>query len=86
MGCPVVCLKVQETAALGGAIQAMWATALADGPHQQADSVLNDLCRRFVSPDESTRAEPDAERQLQYDALYQRYLQRLQQAYPEVSL
>lgn len=86
MNCPVVCLQVKETAALGGAIQAMWATALAEEPHQQADSVLSDLCQRFVSLDESTRAAPDVRRQAQYDALYQRYLQRLQQAYPEVSL
>ena len=86
MNCPVVCLQVKETAALGGAIQAMWATALAEEPHQQADGVLSDLCQRFVSLDESTRAAPDARRQPQYDALYQRYLQRLQQAYPEASL
>lgn len=86
MGCPVVCLQVNETAALGGAIQAMWAAALADQPHQQADRVLSDLCQRFVSPDESTRVAPDAERQARYDALYQRYLQRLRQAYPEGSL
>ncbi|WP_158781429.1 xylulokinase [Pantoea sp. BAV 3049] len=86
MGCPVVCLKIQETAALGGAIQAMWASELAVDPQQDADSVLADLCQRFVSLDESTRTLPDAARQAQYDQRYQRYLQRLQQTYPEVQL
>lgn len=86
MGAPVVCLNVKETAALGGAIQAMWATALAEDPGQQAESVLSHLCQRFVSLDEATRTAPDAERQAQYDQRYQRYLQRLQQAYPEVQL
>lgn len=86
MGCPVVCLNAKETAALGGAIQAMWATALADDQQQNASEVLQQLCQRFVALDESTRTEPDAVRQQQYAALYQRYLQRLQQAYPEVQL
>ncbi|PKH24994.1 xylulokinase [Enterobacterales bacterium CwR94] len=86
MGCQVVCLSVKETAALGGAIQAMWATTLADNPQQDANTVLDTLCQRFVSLDESTRTQPDTARQTQYDSLYQRYLQRLQQAYPEVQL
>lgn len=86
MGCPVVCLNVKETAALGGAIQAMWAAALAKDAQQEPDTVLADLCERFVSLDESTRTHPDAARQAQYDELYRRYLQRLQQAYPEVQL
>ena len=86
MGCPVVCLHVQEAAALGGAIQAMWASALADDPQQEASALLATLCQRFVSLEESTRTQPDAARQAQYEELYQRYLQRLQQAYPEVQL
>ncbi len=86
MGCQVVCLNAKETAALGGAIQAMWATTLADKPEQDASALLAHLCQRFVSLDEATRTQPDAARQSQYDALYQRYLQRLQQAYPEVQL
>lgn len=86
MGCPVVCLNVKETAALGGAIQAMWATVLAEAPHQDANALLAQLCQRFVSLDPSTRTQPDAARQVQYNALYQRYLQRLQQTHPEVQL
>lgn len=86
MGCPVVCLKVKETAALGGAIQAMWATSLADRPNQSAAELLAELCQRFVSLDEATRATPNDDRQTQYETLYQRYLQRLQRTYPEVQL
>lgn len=86
MGCPVVCLNVKEAAALGGAIQAIWATSLADRPEQDARALLAELCQRFVSLDPATHTRPDASRQEQYDALYQRYLQRLQQAYPEVQL
>lgn len=86
MGCPVVCLQVKETAALGGAIQAMWATALADESGQDAHALLAKLCQRFVSLDPATYTQPDVSRQAQYDALYQRYLQRLQQTYPEVQL
>ncbi|CAO96712.1 xylulokinase [Erwinia tasmaniensis] len=86
MACPVVCLSVKETAALGAAIQAMWATALAQEPQQDATALLAELCQRFVSLDQSTCTRPDAERQVQYEGLYQRYLQRLQQTYPEVTL
>ncbi|MFP8409899.1 xylulokinase [Serratia marcescens] len=86
MGCPVVCLKAKETAALGGAIQAMWATTLADDPLRNAGALLSELCQRFVALDEATRARPHAGRRAQYETLYQRYLQRLQQTYPEVQL
>lgn len=86
MGCPVVCLQVKETAALGGAIQAMWATALADEPGQDTHALLAKLCQRFVSLDPATYTRPDVSCQAQYDALYQRYLQRLQRTYPEVQL
>ncbi|MEX0632036.1 FGGY-family carbohydrate kinase [Serratia ureilytica] len=55
MGCPVVCLKAKETAALGGAIQAMWATMLADDPRRNAAALLAELCQRFVALDEATR-------------------------------
>jgi len=86
MGCEVVCPNVKETAALGGAIQAMWATALVDRPQLNPGEVLQQLCQRFVSLDETTRTQPDAARQTHYDALYQRYLQRLKHVYPEVQL
>ncbi|HGP1113098.1 TPA: xylulokinase, partial [Serratia marcescens] len=79
-------LKAKETAALGGAIQAMWATMLADDPRRNAAALLAELCQRFVALDEATRTPPNAGRQAQYETLYQRYLQRLQQTYPEVQL
>ncbi|WP_300000724.1 xylulokinase [uncultured Cedecea sp.] len=86
MGCPVVCLQAKETAALGGAIQAMWATELADNPAQDANILLTDLCQRFVSLDETTRVLPNEIAQSQYDEFYQHYIQRLQAVYPEVKL
>lgn len=86
MGCPVVCLNVKESAALGGAIQAMWATLLSEGCDIPALPLLTELCQRFVSLDQATYTPPDARRQTQYDAFYQRYLQRLHNTYPEVQL
>ena len=75
-----------DTAALGAAIQAMWASALLDNPAQQPDALLQSLCQRFVTPDESTRAVPDAARHQTYETHYQRYLKRLSTTYPEVAL
>ncbi len=86
MGCAVVCLSIQETAALGAAIQAIWASALAENPHQDSNALLAELCQRFVSLDPATHTQPDAARRAQYQQLYQRYLQRLQQTYPQVPL
>jgi len=86
MGCSVVCLSMKETAALGGAIQAIWATELADTTGTNADELLARLCQRFVSLDESTRVTPDIKVQAQYDEFYQNYLQQLQRVHPEVQL
>jgi len=86
MNCPVVSLRIPETAALGAAIQAMWASALLDNPAQQPDALLQSLCQRFVTPDESTRAVPDPARHQAYETHYQRYLNRLSSTYPEVAL
>lgn len=86
MGCPVICLNARETAALGAAIQAIWSDRMAEQPTEDSEMVLAQLCQRFVSLDESTRTAPDTARQPHYEALYQRYLQRLQHTYPEVQL
>ncbi|EDW2056444.1 xylulokinase [Salmonella enterica subsp. enterica] len=86
MGCPVVCVSTKEAAALGGAIQAIWATTLADHPGQDAHSLLTELCQRFVSLDPTTLTRPDPHRQAQYNTLFQQYLQRLKRTYPEVRL
>jgi len=53
-GVPTVCLTSSEGAALGGAIQAVWA---AGGDHSTA--ALHALCERLVTLDESTRCTPD---------------------------
>jgi xylulokinase len=54
---PVVCLKIEEGAALGAALQAMWA---AEGGEVAA------LADRALQPDEGTRAVPDAARAALY--------------------
>ncbi len=54
---PVVCLKIEEGAALGAALQAMWA---AEGGE------VASLSDRVLQPDESTRAVPDAARAALY--------------------
>ena len=40
-------IKAKETAALGGAIQAMWATTLADDPLRNAGALLSELASTF---------------------------------------
>lgn len=86
LGCPVVCLQAEETAALGGAIQAIWCCALAEDASLNANQLLAALCQRFVSLDDATRTAPNTEQQQQYHGFYQHYLHRLQQYYPEVPL
>jgi xylulokinase len=54
---PVVCLKIEEGAALGAALQAMWA---AEGGE------IASLAEQALQPDETTRAVPDAARAALY--------------------
>ncbi len=54
----VVCTKSEEGAALGAAIQAVWAYRKQQG--QPAG--IAELCGRYVALDEVTRAKPEAER------------------------
>jgi len=54
-GVPTVCLKSSEGAALGAAVQACWATELANGKAAK----LAPLAERLVKPEEKTRSEPD---------------------------
>ncbi|MCB1225284.1 MAG: xylulokinase [Verrucomicrobiales bacterium] len=68
-GAEVVTLSTSEGAALGAAIQAVQARAAAEGG---ADADYETLCARLVQLDESTRCEPNAERQ----ALYREQLER----------
>jgi len=54
-GVPVVAMAQDESAALGGALQAAWC----DSPGRGSASALAALCARSVSLDESTRCVPD---------------------------
>jgi xylulokinase len=63
-GVPVVAMAQDESAALGGALQAAWC----DSPGRGSGAALAELCSRSVSPDESTRCVPDARRRALYRA------------------
>ncbi|HDR1884188.1 TPA: xylulokinase [Pasteurella multocida] len=72
MNTEVVCLKEDEAAALGGAIQAMWANGEGD---------LADLCHAFVHLDTTSLVQPNPKSAVEYERVYQRYLVLLQQHY-----
>ncbi|MGA2691098.1 MAG: xylulokinase [Opitutaceae bacterium] len=61
-GVPVVSMAQDESAALGGALQAAWCDSKGRG---QA-AALSELCSRSVSLDESTRCTPDKGRMALY--------------------
>src|SRR5208282_4370817 len=61
-GVPVVAMKEDESAALGGALQAAWC----DSPGRGSGSALAALCSRSVALDESTRCVPDPKRKTLY--------------------
>jgi xylulokinase len=61
-GVPVVAMAEDESAALGGALQAAWCDLPANG----SGAALAGLCSRFVSVDESTRCVPDRRRRAHY--------------------
>ena len=63
-GVPVVAMAEDESAALGGALQAAWC----DSPGRGSGAALAQLCARCVSVDEATRCAPDPGRR----ALYRR--------------
>ncbi|BFU61077.1 MULTISPECIES: xylulokinase [Rodentibacter] len=68
MNTEVVCLLEEEAAALGGAIQAMWANG---------EGELKSLCHEFVHLDESLTCSPNKEAVDAYEAVYLRYLSHL---------
>ncbi|MXN89407.1 xylulokinase [Pasteurella canis] len=70
MNTEVVCLKEEEAAALGGAIQAMWANG---------EGELAELCQDFVHLDEESVVQPEPQSFVEYERIYQRYLTLLQQ-------
>jgi xylulokinase len=61
-GVPVVAMAQDESAALGGALQAAWC----DSPGRGSAAALAALCARSVSLDESTRCVPDKARAATY--------------------
>jgi xylulokinase len=61
-GVPVVAMAQDESAALGGALQAAWC----DSPGRGSGPALAALCARSVSVDESTRCAPDRRRAALY--------------------
>jgi xylulokinase len=63
-GVPVVAMAQDESAALGGALQAAWC----DSPGRGSAKALAALCARSVSLDESTRCNPDKKRAALYRA------------------
>ena len=67
-GVPTVCLKSSEGAALGAAVQACWASELANGKA----SKLAQLSERLVKVDEKTRSEPEKGAVEVYQALLAR--------------
>ncbi len=61
-GVPVVAMAQDESAALGGALQAAWC----DSPGRGSGSALAKLCDRAVSLDESTRCLPERKHRAVY--------------------
>jgi xylulokinase len=61
-GVPVVAMAQDESAALGGALQAAWC----DSPGRGSAPALAALCAKCVSLDESTRCSPDRKRAALY--------------------
>jgi xylulokinase len=61
-GVPVVAMAQDESAALGGALQAAWC----DSPGRGSGAALSSLCAGAVSLDESTRCAPDRQRAALY--------------------
>lgn len=69
MNAEVVCLQEDEAAALGGAIQAMWANG---------EGELKSLCENFIHLDENSRTYPNQLRVASYQEIYNRYIKTLE--------
>ncbi|HZS09714.1 MAG TPA: xylulokinase [Blastocatellia bacterium] len=78
----VVCVKNEEGAAFGAALQAMWAYYRSKGEMVR----IEELADRYVALDESTRARPDAGRAKLYErmqALHNRLVRDLGESFGE---
>ncbi|MFC0267617.1 xylulokinase [Kushneria aurantia] len=73
----VVCPKVSEAAAFGGALQARWCD------RRESDVALEALCNAWVGIDAATLQRPQSEVVTRYHDIYQRYLAVLEQQYPK---
>ena len=65
----VVCVASEEGAAVGAAVQAIWAFSKRQGQPVE----IAELCRRYIALDETTRAKPDAERVRLYQQMQSLY-------------
>ncbi|AKD38334.1 xylulokinase [Pasteurella multocida subsp. multocida OH4807] len=72
MNTEVVCLKEEEAAALGSAIQAMWTNG---------EGELTELCQNFVQIDTQSVVQPNSKSAVQYEQVYQHYKLLLAQHY-----
>ncbi len=61
----VVCVANEEGAAVGAAVQALWAYRKQQG-HRVS---IEELCNRYIALDETTRAKPDAARASHYSQM-----------------
>jgi xylulokinase len=73
LGLPVTVLAIDEGAALGAALQAMW---------MQSDSDLGVLVDEHLQKDEARCCKPDRVVEGQYQAYYERYLNHVEQVAP----
>ncbi|MCK2041225.1 xylulokinase [Chromohalobacter sp. TMW 2.2308] len=73
----VICPRITEAAALGGAIQAAWCDTLSRGTGES----LSALTERLVEVDLDTLTRPRGEPVRRYQELYQRYRQALAERY-----
>jgi xylulokinase len=77
----VVCVKNEEGAAVGAALQAMWCEHRSRG---QAESIA-EICDRFITLDEATRTRPEEARVATYRrlrALQDRLVADLREVFP----
>ncbi|MGH9839329.1 MAG: xylulokinase, partial [Blastocatellia bacterium] len=61
----VVCVKSEEGAAVGAAVQALWAYRRRTGD----PASIEELCNRYIALDETTRSKPDAARARLYSRM-----------------
>jgi xylulokinase len=78
MQLPVICPRIGEAAALGGAIQALWCDSHASGPGVS----LQSLCDRYVALDDSSALKPDPAAVAAYETAYDLYRERLGSLHP----